>query len=338
MKGYHHLSLEEREKLHAFKTAGYSLRDVGRLLDRHPGTLSRELARNTKYGRPYLPCRAQRRAERVGQRQRYHAPLKESLIFLYVREHLRDYHWSPETIAGRLPIDYPGYSLHHETIYRYAYGRRQRRMKLWRYLVLHRRRRLKKDGRKVKAYGRLETALPISLRSGVVNQRQSLGNWETDDMEGRKSDRSSLSVTVERRLRLTRLGKLANRIASTKARLLIDQMGKEDPILRGTLTVDRGSENSRHEKITQATGMPVYACNPYHSWEKGTVENTIGRIRRYLPKGLSLDAVSEEYLASLEEQLNSTPRKCLGYLTPNECLGIILEASSTNQCCTSTAN
>ena len=338
IRGYHHLSLEEREKLYALKTAGYSLRDIAKKLCRDAGTLSRELSRNTKYGRPYLPCLAQRKAERVSRRQRYQAPLKEPLIFLYVREHLRDWRWSPETIAGRLPIDHPGYSVHQETIYRYVYGKKQKRMELWRHLVCHRRRRLKKDGRKVKAYGRLNTALPISQREEAVNQRQSLGNWETDDMEGRKSDQNAVSVTVERWLRLTRLGKLANRLALTKAQLVIAQMEKEGSTLQGTLTVDRGSENSEHERITAATGMPVYACNPYHSWEKGTVENTIGRIRRYLPKGLSLDTVSEDYLASLEEQLNNTPRKCLGYLTPNECLEIIQEVSHTNQCCASTAN
>jgi len=338
MKEYHHLTLEEREFLYASRMAGDSLGDIAKKLGRDKGTLSRELKRNAKYGRPYLPCLAQKAADRRAGDQRYQAPLKEPLIFLYVRKRLRDYHWSPETIAGRLPIDKPGHFINDETIYRYIYSPRTKRMKLWQHLTLHRKRRLGKDGRKVKAFARLKTALSISLRPEAINKRQSLGNWETDNMEGRRSDQTAVSVTVERRLRLTRIRKLIDHTAKTKARILIEQIRKENPLLRETFTVDRGAENSRHEKITRKTGMLVYACNPYHSWEKGTVENTIGRIRRYLPKGLSLDGISSDYLSGLENQLNNTPRKCLGYLTPNECLEKILEASYAAKCCTSSAN
>ena len=85
-----------------------------------------------------------------------------------------------------------------------------------------------------------------------------------------------------------------------------------------TLTADNGSENTNHREITTLTGMLVYFCHPYHSWEKGTVENTNGRIRRSIPKGISIDSLTDEYIAALEYKLNSTPRKCLQYLTPYE--------------------
>ena len=109
MRTFKHLSLEERELYFLWKEQGVSLREIGRRLDRSHSTFVREPKRNAKYGRPYLPCLADRKAKKRALKQRYRAPLKEPLIFLYVRTRLRDRKWSPETIAGRLSIDYPGY-------------------------------------------------------------------------------------------------------------------------------------------------------------------------------------------------------------------------------------
>src|SRR3989338_7130607 len=160
MQTFKHLSLEERERYFVWKNQGVSLREIGRRLGRSHSTFVREPKRNAKYGKPYLPCLADRKAKKRAFKQRYRAPLKEPLIFLYVRTRLRDRKWSPETIAGRLSIDYPGYSIDDETIYRYIYGRKQSRMKLWENLVLHRKRRMKKDGRKVRGV-RIPDALPV---------------------------------------------------------------------------------------------------------------------------------------------------------------------------------
>lgn len=161
MRTFHHLTLEEREKYALWKQQGMSLREIGRRLGRSHTALSREWKRHTRYGKPYLPCLADRRATKWAIKQRYHAPLKEPLIFLYVREHLRPpYSWSPETIAGRLSMDFPGYTIDDDTIYRYIYGKKQRRMKLWQFLVLHRKKRMKTYGRKVTNRGEVVHAIP----------------------------------------------------------------------------------------------------------------------------------------------------------------------------------
>lgn len=327
MRTFTHLSLEERELYLLWKEKGVSLREIGRRLGRAHSTLSREPKRNAKYGRAYLPCTAHRNAHKSALNQRYRAPLKEPLIFLYVRTKLRDEMWSPEMIAGRLPIDHPSYTIDDETIYRYVYGRKQRRMKLWRHLVLHRQRRMKRDGRKVKAYSRIPEAVPIGNRPEIINSRVRPGDWETDNMEGKRSDRTAVSVTVDRMVRVTRLWKLTDHTASTKSETLIVQLNQEHPLLRRSLTLDRGPENSRHAVITHLHYVPVYACEPYHSWEKGSVENMIGRVRRYIPKGKSVDRISQKRLSLIEDKLNNTPRKVLGYLTPNEMLERILTAS-----------
>jgi len=95
-------------------------------------------------------------------------------------------------------------------------------------------------------------------------------------------------------------------------------MNKLPQELRRTLTLDNGSENTNHSALAEQLNMKIFFAHPYHSWEKGTVENTIGRIRRFLPKGTDLNNISDEKIGELEFVLNSTPRKCLGYMTPYE--------------------
>lgn len=325
VNGYSHLSLEEREKLYGWKQQGLSFREIGRRLNRSHGTVVRELKRNCKYGKSYLPCLAEKRAVRVGVKQRYQAPLKCPFIFLYVREKLR-LGWSPETIAGRLSLDYPGFSITDETIYRYIYGRKQRRMKLWRYLTLGRKKRRQKEGRHVHRSTKIPEAISIDLRPHEAQDRQIPGHWETDNMEGVRSDASVISVTVERLARLTLLSKMNDRTAKSKTYAVVNRLSDFPQSLKQTVTADNGAENTEHKTISQQLDLTgVYFCHPYHSWEKGTVENTIGRIRRFVPKGVSIDELTAETLAAVEHSLNSTPRKCLGYLTPYEKMDELLK-------------
>lgn len=330
MRTYHQLTLEEREKLYGMQQKGMTLRAIAKKLNRSHTSLSRELRRNITgegkrsheyFSARYVPCRAQKKAEKRKAKQRYKAPLKEPFIFLYVREHLRKpYYWTPEQIANRLPLEHPGKDIDDETIYRYIYGKKARGMKLWKHLVHHRKRRMKKHGRKVKGCGRLPTALPIEQRPDEANTRSEAGHWETDNIGTIKTDKTGISASVERKIRMVRLRKLSDLTAETKRTVLVAQMKKEKELLRKTVTIDRGSENSQHEEFTNETQMPVYACNPYRSWEKGSVENTIGRSRRFIPKGKSVDHLTQRQLTIIEKIMNNTPRKCLGYLTPNEML------------------
>lgn len=326
MRTFKHLTLEERENLYAWRESGVSFRSIAKRLGRNVGSITREWKWRTKYGKKYLPCLAQKRADCLAAKQRAKAPLKEPLIFLYVREHLRDpYRWSPETIAGRLPMDHPGYSIDDETIYRYVYGKKQKRMKLWNDLTLHRKRRMKRYGRKVKSHGKIVGVIPIDRRPIIVHERKRVGDWESDNMEGVKSDRMSLSVTVDRVDKVARLRLLADHTAETKLKAVSNQIRKEPKECQHTLTVDNGPENS----FLSHVGLPVYTCTPYHSWEKGTVENTIGRIRRNIPKGTSIDGIREEEVVALEWSMNTTPRKSLGFLTPYEMRERMLTASRT---------
>lgn len=327
MSNYKHLTLEERERLFCLKEQGESLRKIGKILGRSDTTLGRELKRNkTGLGKrsneylifEYVPCKAQVKSDKRTLKQRYKAPLKNPKVFLYVREHLRQ-GWTPEEISGRLLKDHPGESISTETIYRYIYSThfKTRGLKLWEYLVNHRPKRMKKGGRKVKTVSKIPNATSIDQRPETVNKRQEIGHWETDNVIGKQTDKTALSVTVERLTRLTILSKTL-RSAESKTTALIARLSQFPDQARITLTADNGAENTNHQEISTSLGLSIFFCHAYHSWEKGSVENMNQRIRRDIPKGISIDTLTEAEIQSLEVKLNSTPRKCLGYLTPYE--------------------
>lgn len=319
MHKYNHLNIEERERIWCLKEKGSSLRNIAKAVKRDVSSVSRELSRHTRYWKPYLPCVAQKEANRKAIRQRQRAALKNPTVFLFVREHLREDLWSPETIAGRLPLIHPGQSISCESIYRYIYlNPRTKRENLWRYLVLHRKKRMKKYGRKVKQFTKLTEAIPISNRPAHINDRTELGHWETDNMEGVRSDKTAVSVSVERVTRKVKIAKLPGHNSAVKTEAVINGLSTEIKDFVRSITYDRGPENAGYRVISDKLGVTAYACNPYHSWEKGTVENTIQRLRRFVPKGISIENINQVYLTLLENKFNNTPRKVLGFLTPNE--------------------
>ncbi len=316
---FKHLNIVEREKLYGMLERGCSHRGIARVLDRSQSSISREIQKNTKYGRRYLPFYAQKRARRVGNNQRYKAPLKSPEIFLYVREHLRKpFYWSPETTAGRVGLDIPNASITPETIYQYIYRPKNKRFNLSKYLTRKHNKRRKQTGRSVHKSSKIPNAISIDNRAKYINRRLQLGHWESDLMEGPRSSKHNVSVTVERSTRYTILSRLSTKQADAKTKAVVNRLNKLPAHLVRSLTLDNGSENTQHHTFSQQLSIKVFFCHPYHSWEKGTVENTIGRIRRYIPKGTDIKDIPEYKIAELEYVLNSTPRKCLGYLTPYE--------------------
>lgn len=320
MKGYKQLSLLEREKIFGWRKEKVSFREIGRRLGRPHTTLTREYLRNAKYGQSYIPCVADRRAKKRLSKQRHQASWKGPRVYLYVQEHLKDkrYRWSPEQIAGRLSLDHPELHICHETIYQAIYAKKNKKFKLWQYLTAKRQKRMKKGGRHVKRDSHIPEAVSIDKRPKVVNKRSQLGHWETDNVIGKQTDKTALSVTVERKLRLTIMSKLTAKTADEKTKKLFERLSLFPKNIKRTITADNGSENAGHKQISQSLEMAMYFCHAYHSWERGTVENTNGRIRKFIPKGMSMDHITEKDIAVIEARLNNTPRKCLGFKTPYE--------------------
>lgn len=318
MKGYKQLSLLEREKIFGWRKEKVSFREIGRRLNRPHTTLTREFLRNAKYGQAYIPCIAQKKAEKRSVSQRSQASWKGPEVYLYVRDHLKHDGWSPEQIAGRLSLDNPELHICHETIYQTIYAQENKKFKLWRYLTVKRQKRMKKGGRHVRKDSRIPEAVSIDKRPKVVDRRKQLGHWETDNVVGKQTDKTVLSVTVERKIKVTLMSKLVAKTADEKTKKLFLRMAQLPENLRRTMTADNGSENANHKQITDSLTMDVFFCHAYHSWERGTVENTNGRIRKFIPRGVSMDFIDEKTIQAIEWKLNNTPRKCLGFKTPYE--------------------
>jgi len=128
----------------------------------------------------------------------------------------------------------------------------------------------------------------------------------------------ALNSLVERKSRLLKLTKL-NRKTAVNTRETIVRRLKDLPYkARKTLTMDNGTENAEHQKITAAIGIECYFAHPYSSWERGTNENINGLIRWYLPKGTDFNTITDEQIDRIESLINNRPRKCLNYKTPLE--------------------
>lgn len=312
--------LVEREKLFAWSESGLSLRHIAKKLGRSHSTLSRELNRNKRYGAGYLPCYAQRRYERVTAKQRYLAPLKNPETLLFVREHLRHpYYWSPEIISGRLKLETFGrLTITPECIYQYIYSKKTKKDKLWQYLPSGRKKRMNKYGRKIKNNGKAPNAVSIDKRPTYIQKRRQVGHWESDNMDGTKSSKPALSVTLERATRIAILSKVKNKTMLVKSTALVNRLVDLPHQVLRTITFDNGTENYDHQTIAIALSVKTFFCHAYSSCEKGSVERKIKDIRRFIPKGTPLTQVSRAKIAWIEYWLNNKPMKCLGYLTPYE--------------------
>jgi IS30 family transposase len=275
---------------------------------------------------PYFPTKAHENAVKRAVTQRTKAPLKNAETYLYVKEKLRTEDWSPELISGRITIDKPHLSISTETIYQYIYGKGKRH-KLWQFLDQRHKRRRIKTGRAVhkdKPRSKIPGAVSIDLRLKRANTRSQIGHFETDLMEGRRSHETALSVAVDRKSRHTSLAKVRDKTATEKEKVLtfqlkqLESLKKSNKPIVKSVTSDNGSENTNHQKVTQKLGVNWYFCHPYHSWEKGTVENRIKFVRRYIPKGTSIHKLTNNQIQWIENRINDRPMKCLKYLTPNE--------------------
>jgi transposase, IS30 family len=216
MKKKPKLMLLERERIFGWLHESKSFREIGELLGRSHTSIAREVNRNCNQNSgEYLPCVAQAKADKRERLQREKAPLKDPEIFLYVKRRLR-MGWSPETIAGTLPLTHPGKTICVETIYRYIYTPlKHPKEKLFNYLVLHRKKRMKRHGRKVHS-SKIQGRIGIEERSKEAALRQEFGHGETDLMEGVRSDKPVLHVTIERKTRYTQLQLLQNKTAKAK--------------------------------------------------------------------------------------------------------------------------
>jgi IS30 family transposase len=224
---------------------------------------------------------------------------------------------SPEQIAGRLAREKGSPVISHESIYRYIYWRvRSFKENLHRFLPRQKYRRGWR-GRRGGSSKRFITArVSVHLRPKTVNDRSRGGHWEADLMQF--SRYGQVLVVHERKSRFTVVLPQETRKAEDVVENLKRFFKNLPPAKRQSVTFDNGSEFSLHYQLRDSLGMRTWFCDTHSPWQKGGVENTAGRIRRFLPRKTDPGTLTKRALAMLTQRLNNTPRKCLGFKTPNE--------------------
>ena len=329
---YTQITPEERYKLAALRKQGFSQAAMARELGRSPSTISREFARNTRsYDTQYRPCKAQERTN--GRRSRSRRNQRFSGVDYSKVHGLLALEWSPEQIARTLRREFPDrpeMRVAHETIYLALYV--QRRGELHR--ELHRSLRTGRARRKSRRQAQQrqpryrDPMVMISDRPAEVADRAVPGHWEGDLIIG-KNQKTAIGTLVERTTRNVMLVHLPNDHGAEAMRdALVRSIGTLPAELRRSLTWDQGSEMGQHKAFTVATDIPVYFCDPASPWQRGSNENTNGLLRQYFPKGTDLSLHSPAELARVAHELNTRPRKTLGWDTPAERLARIWDVAA----------
>jgi IS30 family transposase len=313
---YGQLSLEERCTIAHLYGDGQSVRQIAANLDRAPSTVSRELKRNRGTQVGYKPGYAheQARARRwTGSRLERDAGLRGLVLGQLQRG------WSPEQIAGRLHQQNAATTISHESIYRFIYAQvRRTNNGAWRHYLPTGRSRRRPPGRRRRSSDDLiKHRVSIDARPPAVEPRTNFGHWEADLMMFAVPGQAVL-VAHERKSRLTLLARQPGKAAQHAANQMLEWFAPLDCSLRRSVTLDNGTEFAQHHLLNDQLAIRTYFCDPHSPWQKGSVENTIGRLRRYLPRKTNLDTIKPDSLDILIAAHNNTPRKCLDFKTPAE--------------------
>lgn len=320
-KQYEQLSLRERVAIDLLLREGRSQSEIARRLGRSRSTVCREVRRNSRPTKQWSGGYDGQRADALAlRRRRWDARFKlarQPDLASEIRRRLA-MGLSPEQVAGRLTLEHGRTIVSHESIYRFIYHRARCKDRSW-YRLLprakHRRGRL--AGRGGSLARLIKHRVPIDRRPAAINARREAGHWEGDLMVfGRKG--RALLVLHERLSRFTILTRLQDKTAATVSAHMLAFFAALPEPMRGSLTVDNGGEFALHYRLVEQLGMSTYFCKPHAPWQKGGVENAIGRLRRMLPRKIDLADLPSHAIQAVEEAYNKTPRKRLGYKTPNE--------------------
>lgn len=310
---YKHLSQVERDQIALLRAQKWTFEAIGEKLGRNKSTVSREHNRNRESDGSYLPSCAQtsasERKKAAGKRASKCEPYAQA-----IHDHLRE-GWTPAQIAGHLTRYTRGFSVCHETVYEYIYQYQIQ----WALMLprKHRPRWTKGMGKKHTKREMIPNRVSILERAESINNKSVFGHWEGDSIVCSQST-VSLNVLVERQTQYVRISRVENRGPGATRDAMIASLSSYEVIARLSVTLDNGIEFKWHEEVKEALKLDTYFCQPYHSWEKGLVEQVNGLIRRYLPKKTDLSQVSEKEIRAIEYLLNSRPRKLLKWRTPAE--------------------
>ncbi len=319
MKSYTHFTLSEREYLQESLEKGKSLREIARNLGRSPSTISREVKRNwSKKANHYHHWHAQTNYKyRRKSCHRKNNLLLNDEMYAFVLSGLLNY-WSPEIIAGKWNAENEQ-NLSFSSIYRAVKAGLFPGIKPW----THFRRKAKPYSSQRKSYTRFFES-SIHDRDKIIEERIRLGDFEGDTVYG-SVGKGYLITAVDRTSR-----QLVAAIARTKtkentnAAFISAFDGAEIKVKPITLTLDNGTEFLNYKELEEKLNVKVYFADTHAPWQRGSNENINGLIRFFFPRGTNFNNVTDKQLSAVLKLINNRPRKCLGFLSPNEYISKVL--------------
>ena len=303
-----HLTAADRGKIEAFLQQNYNPTVIAAKLNRDVSVISREINnRSTPNG--YFADVAQLDYETKRKQSLWLGKIVHSSTRNFIIEKL-SVGWSPEQISGYMKRMGRSDYVCHETIYKFIYSDPYCvQGKVHQYLRYGRKARKKWNGRR-KHRSKIPNRVSIHKRPNISGE---FGHWEGDSVI--YPYKKAINTLNELQSGYVEFMLLERKTADLTAQAMSKKLSKHPA---KTLTVDNGSEFTKHEEVTNATGIEVYFCDPYSSWQRGANENANGLLRGYLPKRHNINELTQDELDEIALELNNRPRKRLGYKTPAE--------------------
>ena len=309
---YRQLSQEERYIITALLKTHVSLSDIARTLGRSKSTISRELRRNLRPSGHYAAFVAHSYATARRKRVRRGSSFTPEQWRIVL--HLIKLDYSPEQ-ASDIISQFFGFSISHETIYLYLLYDKKKGGTIYKHLRNVPKRRRKRYN-SYDSRGRLAGKRMIEDRPIEIDYRMDIGHWEGDTVIGK--DRHHCIVTlVERKTGFVIIKKIRARTVEEVNKACSEAIQEHGDRFK-TITFDNGTEFHGYKKLEEQFPVTCYFATPYHSWERGTNENTNGLIRQYIPKRSCMKRISQTTCDRISHKLNTRPRKRLGFKTPYE--------------------
>jgi IS30 family transposase len=282
-------------------------------MQRSISTLSDELKRNQVKG-IYDAKKAQHKAYARRKYSKYQGMkiVSENRLRDFVEENLLDGQ-SPENISGRIKkVEKELPTVSKDSIYRFIESPYGRQIEFAR---TNGRRKGNKRGKKKQPIADRNF---INERPESINERSEIGDAEADFIVSGKDGKGILLVIVDRKTRAAFVEKITD-VSIENVHLSFVKIQQRFPEMK-TITTDNDILFRKHKELEKLLSIKIYFCHPYHSWEKGTVENTNKYIRKDIPKESNISKYSKKFILSVEEKLNRRFMKCLAHATPNELL------------------
>ena len=301
---YKHLSQIERSQIHSLMKAQHTITQIAELLRRHKSTVSRELRRNAGFrgNCPKQVCELALKRSESSRNASTIAWVKEQAKALLQLQ------WSPEQIAGQLPVS-------HETLYQHVYAQQEHGGDLRK--NLHCQKQKKKryaSGRNRR--GQISNRRSLSDRAARIANRMQICHWECDSVI-EANHKQVIMTVVERKSGYAMVAEVSNKPADLVGAAIIDMLKPFEARLK-TLTYDNGKEFCSHTKIDEALSSTGYFARAFASWERGSNENFNRLLWQYVPKKRLLENVTNEEIKMIENGFNYRSRKRLGFKTPAE--------------------